>query len=362
MTKKKILIIGRVFSSEKGVSGPSSIIMALVKEFQALKVNFELLGYDSDKMSKMKYFMLLFRKVLFSKGMIVNVHTEGFLIPFIVYIISLLNPTHEYYLTIHGIYIIQAKYMGGIIKAGTKRQEEILIRHFPNLICVSEMLRNDIERLFNRTSRVFVANNGIYIEQTDFQEEKKLENSIRLISTGGVKKIKGVFESLELLEYLNSKSEEMKTYLYIYGGADDEETLNAFKETVKKKEIEDFVQYKGVIKNKKELYEKYSEAHLSLALSHYDTFNAAIVESMVCGTPVIASDNCGASYLLRNGEDGFVVKLENSYKENIYQILHHCICETKDFNLIRKNAYNTSRKYSWNKAAKGYLDVLYNNK
>jgi hypothetical protein len=193
MAKKKILIIGRVFSSEKGVSGPSSIIMSLVKEFQAQKVNFELLGYDSDKISKVKYFMLLFKKLLFSRGLIVNVHTEGFLIPFIVYIISLMNPAHQYYLTIHGIYIIQAKYMGGIVKASTKRQEEILVKHFPNLICVSEMLKNDIEKLFNRTARVYVANNGIYMEETEFKEGKTIEDSMKLVSTGGVKKIKGVF-------------------------------------------------------------------------------------------------------------------------------------------------------------------------
>jgi glycosyltransferase involved in cell wall biosynthesis len=362
MTKKKILIIGRIFSSERGVSGPSSIIMSLVKEFQDQNVNFELLGYDSDKMSKLQYFLQLFKSVLFSKKLIVNVHTEGFLIPFIVYLISMLNHKNEYYLTVHGIYVIQTKFTSLPIKASTKFQEKILIKSFPNIICVSEMLKNDIKRLFNRGSKVFVGNNGIYIQNAEFKNISLHEENIRLITTGGVKKIKGIFESLELVQYINSKSENLKVYLDVYGGFDDEKTLADFGVAVKHKGLNHFVSYKGIIKDKKELYEKYAESHFNIALSHYDTFNAAVLESMACGTPTIASSKCGASFLINQGVDGFVVEMEHSYKENIYQIIQHFAQESDSFDLVRKNAYNTSRKHDWHKAAKAYVDILYKTK
>jgi glycosyltransferase involved in cell wall biosynthesis len=357
--KKKLVIIGRVFSGKKGVNGPSSVIVSLVNELRRKNVNFELLAYDTEKLSKFKYIKMLFKKVLFKRNLIVNVHTEGFLLPFIVYLISIINPSHEYYLTIHGIYIIQTKFTNVNIKPIIKLQERILINNFPNIICVSEMLKSDIERHFGRRERVFVVNNGVYIKQTEFKTSSIEDNKINLILTGGVKKIKGVFETLEVVQYINNKADNINTYLKVYGDCDDEHTLIEFDSAVAYMKLKEYVSYEGIIKDKNQLYEKYEKAQLNMCLSHYDTFNSAILESMAVGTPTIASTNCGASYLLHNNEDGFVIDMNETYKERIYEIIKEYVCNEESFNIIRKNAYLAAGKYSWEQAVEVYLNIIF---
>jgi glycosyltransferase involved in cell wall biosynthesis len=359
MKDKKILIVGRMFSGDRAISGPASVLKALVQEFSARSVNFEFLEYNTDKVSKVKYILDLIKKTLFKSNLIVNVHTEGLLIPFIVYMISILNRRNEYYLTVHGIYIMDSKYAGRKIKFLKKLQERILIRNFSNIICVSEMLKRDVENIFNRAKNVFVANNGIYIKDIEFKASKPDEKHINLIAAGGVKRIKGIFEALEAVKYINGKSEDLKVYLNVFGSYDSEETLKEFEGLIKSYSLGQHVTYKGVIQDKEELYRKYSAADLNLCNSHYDTFNSSIIESMACGTPSAASKNCGAAYLLDPFIDGFVVDIDGDFKEQLYDIIVNYVSDKDKFNVMRKKAYEKAREYSWKRSAQDYLDIFY---
>ena len=42
----------------------------------------------------------------------------------------------------------------------------------------------------------------------------------------------------------------------------------------------------------------------------YDAFGNACLEAMACGLPVIASQTCGASELIRDGENGFIISAD----------------------------------------------------
>jgi glycosyltransferase involved in cell wall biosynthesis len=59
------------------------------------------------------------------------------------------------------------------------------------------------------------------------------------------------------------------------------------------------------------LREEYRRADLLCLPSLSEGFGFVTLESLACGTPVLASDATGSSELLRDGEDGFVVPAAN---------------------------------------------------
>lgn len=183
--------------------------------------------------------------------------------------------------------------------------EKVIMRHFDNIICVSEMLRKDIERKYRRNKNIMVIPNA-----TDAQSSivpKETNNRLNIIYLGGLRKCKGIENVLNLSLELKKRGIDFSTFLY---GNDEwgKDNLNSF---IEKHDLKGYIHYMGATKDKQMLYDKIASADIQLCLSNYDTFNTAIAESLVLGCPVIATQTCGASYLIE-GESGIVVDVNNS--------------------------------------------------
>lgn len=62
---------------------------------------------------------------------------------------------------------------------------------------------------------------------------------------------------------------------------------------------------------KRELVELYQSSDIFCVPSLVEGFGQVFLESLACGTPVVATPNTGAADLIRNGEEGFVVSLRS---------------------------------------------------
>jgi D-inositol-3-phosphate glycosyltransferase len=89
----------------------------------------------------------------------------------------------------------------------------------------------------------------------------------------------------------------------------------------------------------------YSAADAVVMPSRYESFGLAALEAMACGTPVVASDVGGLSYLVRDGETGFLVPEGNAelFAEKISLLLHN----TKLRNEMGKRGIDEAQEYSW---------------
>lgn len=345
---KKIYLISRLKNNAS--SGPSNVVLNLAKSSASRGLDLTPL-FLTDDSSKCLYAIKLIKTILFHKNVVINVHTDGFLLPLFVYILSKFNKSNSYYLTAHGIYRNQTDAMHDKKYSFYCKIEKLLYVKFPTIICVSEMEKNDLICTFERTGEVIVIPNGTDASIVDGNRTfDNNDDCIELLFLGGLMQVKGYLKVLEFCNYL--QNHKVKFHLSIYG--QNEGNSGYFDERVRTYSLEQNISYNGLLKDKKEVYKKIATSDFLLCFSKYDTFNVAIAESLVLGCPVIATNTCGASYLIKNGYNGFVFDYQSIDFKSIMEFIDSF---KKDTNK-RKKIYNERIEYktrlSWDNIADMY--------
>lgn len=88
--------------------------------------------------------------------------------------------------------------------------------------------------------------------------------------------------------------------------------------------------------------------------SYYDSFGLAVLEAMACGVVPIVSPYSGASELIEDGVNGFVVRSA----DDIERIMVSAQEASLDLERLRSNAINTAINHSWEIVARKLIDML----
>jgi D-inositol-3-phosphate glycosyltransferase len=93
----------------------------------------------------------------------------------------------------------------------------------------------------------------------------------------------------------------------------------------------------------------YSAAEMVIMPSHYESFGMVALESMACGTPVIASMVGGLAHLVEDGVTGFHVPVEDhrALGENISALLKDKALRYR----MGHDAFAFAKKFSWENIA-----------
>lgn len=350
---KKIYIIGKNYENNGG--GPSNIIRGLLSGLKRQNIPVQDICL-SENFGKCSLVIKLFGIFFKERNCIINVHTDGLKLPKLVYWFSRIDKKNTYFLTVHGIYSVESKFSNTYKKKYAKIERK-LFKNFPNIICVSELLKERIITDFNREKPIYVVQNGI--EDLEFKaKDFKFTQPLRFIMLGGVRARKGILESLDVLTYLNEKG--IKANLDIYGAVENDEIFKQFNEKIRLFNLGEQVNYKGYINVKKTIYEAVHEADLQLCLSKWDTFNVAVLESLVLCTPCVATINCGAKSAITENVNGIVVDLnKEDYKENILNYVLVLLRNSYEtFNKIEYLANIINKNYCWDNIVKYYLQII----
>lgn len=99
----------------------------------------------------------------------------------------------------------------------------------------------------------------------------------------------------------------------------------------------------------------YSSADVVVMPSRYESFGLAALEAMACGTPVVASDVGGLSFIVRDGETGFLVPEGNE------QAFANCILNLLRYPKLRDRlgarAVVVAQDYAWHLIAGKIVDL-----
>ncbi len=195
-------------------------------------------------------------------------------------------------------------------------------------------------------------------------------NMQMLLYVGRIERRKGIdtlISSLyELLRRLPEKRHTVK--LYISGSAHpqkwnkmpdgpEKEELYRLSGIVDQLQLKDAVRFIGSV-NREYLQYYYSSADMTIVPSYYEPFGLVPLESMACGTLVIASKVGGMQWTIKDGKTGFLVPPKDplALAEKIQYVLEHPAVRKK----MRENGIDrVSHFFSWDAVAE-QMSQFYN--
>jgi D-inositol-3-phosphate glycosyltransferase len=126
-----------------------------------------------------------------------------------------------------------------------------------------------------------------------------------ILFVGRIDPLKGIDRLLLAMTYLE-KQQGLR--LVVIGGDDHSEAeVERLQRLSQKLHIQDSVTFAGPVRQE-ELPCYYSAAQVCVIPSYYESFGLVALESLACGTPVVAAGVGGIESVVREGETGYVVR------------------------------------------------------
>lgn len=179
------------------------------------------------------------------------------------------------------------------IIASTEREKEAIIRYYgaiPDKIGVVPCGVN--RELFQPVDRHAA------------RQKLNLNNDKILLFVGRIDPLKGIEQ---LLKAVSSLRDTTDPRLVIIGGdEDDNDAVKWLEDVTGELDLADRVTFKGMVKHK-ELPLYYNAVDVTVVPSYYESFGLVALESLACGTPVVATDVGDMRNIIRQGETGYVL-------------------------------------------------------
>ena len=231
------------------------------------------------------------------------------------------------------------------------------IKKSKHIIAVSENTKKDIQKLFQiPAEKISVIYEAVGEEFKQVQDQESLKQTKQkyslsrpfLLYTGVWRDHKNVTGLIKAFGELRKQDQDID--LVITGKEDP--YYPEVKELPKQLGVEKFVRLVGFV-SEQELIDLYNLATLFVFPSLYEGFGLPVLESMACGTPVVASnvssipEVCGEACMLFNPED------TNDMANKIQQVLQDKELQEK----MIEQGFTNLKKFSWGKMVQETLQV-----
>ena len=202
---------------------------------------------------------------------------------------------------------------------------------FDNIIAVSENVMNDFNKLYHLEDKTNVIHNLIDIKKimNNSKEEIKKGKKLNIISVGRLHAIKGYDQLIDAVYKLNEENLTQKLNIKIYGDGPEKESLQ---NKILNYNLENVITLEGGTINP---YALMKNADLFIMPSKFESFGLVAIESLILGTPVIATNTGIVDKVITNNFNGIIV--ENSI-EGLYNGLKDILINNKKIDLLKENA------------------------
>lgn len=252
-----------------------------------------------------------------------------------------------YVVTIHGDDLYNT------INQSYKRKSAIedVLNESSKIIIVGSSLRKIILSNFHKiqAKNILVINNGVDINKFNSPARSyPNRNKFKILSVGSLIERKGHTLVLEVLGELSGK---LSVEYMIVGDGQERARLE---QSVKEKGLSKIVKFHGS-KAPNEIPKFMKDSDLFVLPSWDEGFGVVYLEAMASGLPIIASKEQGIEDVIRNGENGFLVKPGDS--DNLLEICEKVISNRSLYERISKEAIKTASSYTWDKNAQETLKI-----
>jgi len=192
------------------------------------------------------------------------------------------------------------------------RAEKELAKDCHRIIAATEKEKEDLIRYYDaspETIRVIPCGVNLDLFQPIDKELARRQLGFNddgiILFVGRIDPLKGIDRLLMAMTYLEKRQ---GLRLVIIGGDDDGEAeVQRLRRLSQKLHIQDSVTFAGPVRQE-ELPSYYSAAHVCVLPSYYESFGLVALESLACGTPVVAAGVGGIESVVRQDETGYVVE------------------------------------------------------
>jgi glycosyltransferase involved in cell wall biosynthesis len=242
-----------------------------------------------------------------------------------------------------------------IIKAHEKKLEKT-IKYNDIIIVDSQSTKNDLLKFYPEIKQnlVHVIYPGIGEEFHPIVDKSKIRqvltkylilNTKYLLYAGAIEPRKNLVMAINVFNEL-IKDDNFKNYKFIIAGRAGWRKENVF-QRVKDLKLEEKVKFIGFVEDK-DLPYLYNAANLTVYLSSYEGFGLPPLESLACGTKVIAGDN---SSLKETINPEFLVDVND--KNKILEKMKYLLS-----NMIVINSKEIRERFNWKESAKKFLEII----
>lgn len=190
-----------------------------------------------------------------------------------------------------------------------------------------------------------------YIQTNPIKEKEYLmDGCLKILFMGQIGDRKGTFDLVKAVKIL--KERKHKVHLDICGDGDQEKC----KELIKKEGLSNEVEVLGWIAGERKRLEL-EKADCLVLPSRYESFGIVLLEGMANQLPCICGDGGYSKEIIKNNEDGFVIRsgnetsiaeaLEKLYDKNLTQKMgQRAYCDVKQFYSEERVVGNLKEVYS----------------
>ena len=217
---------------------------------------------------------------------------------------------------------------------------EKTLNNASKVICVSHDLKNITLQMGVKEQDVVFIPPGVNLDEFKPRDKHELRRELCIaldtfvaIFVGNLKQIKNVYT---LIDVIKQVSETQKILLLIIGDGPEKEKL------IKKVEYLNMgnVIFHGSTSHT-EMPKYLSASDILILPSQSEGLPLCIQEAMACGTPVIANDVGGVSWLLQNGENGILTNDESE----IYSALSNVLSDPSLLDKYQRNSLSFARRH-----------------
>lgn len=191
--------------------------------------------------------------------------------------------------------------------------------------------------------------NGINIEEFFPDHSKVNPDQFQIVCISRVTPRKGIRFLVQAFKILASRYAQIRM---IIAGEGNE--LESLRQLVQGLGIEDKVVFLGAVPHDKVL-EHYQKANVFVLPSLNEGMSNTMLEALACGLPIVATDTGGTKEMVRDGQNGLIVKMKDSHDlvEKIEKIMLDQQLEKK----MGATSRLMAEQLSWGKVAGQYVDL-----
>ena len=256
-------------------------------------------------------------------------------------IASSTNPKSQKIAWIHVDLMNQHK-SGNIFKSHT--EEEKIYDKFNNIICVSEYVKNQFQKMFKVHGDVLVKYNPVNVNEilTKSEEEaleKPVKRKFTVCSVGRLNAQKAYGRLLECHKKLIDEGFDYD--LWIVGEGTDRNNLSAY---IENNGLQDSVKLLG-FKNNPYVYMRNSDLFVCSSIA--EGFSTVATEALILGLPIVTTDCSGMQELLGDSEYGLITANDT---QALYEGMKAMLRDPELYAKYREKAKIRGQMFSMEKA------------